>query len=68
MIRMADTLSRASVMNRSNVFREVSILSPVGLALIGKKLHGIAKVNMPMGYIEYLKIMSVEHNRNAQLR
>lgn len=43
----------------------VSILSPIGLALIGKKVHDIATVSMPLGYMEHLKIMSVEHYRNG---
>lgn len=45
----------------------VSILSPIGLALIGMKIDGVVRVSMPLGYIEYLKVISIEHYRNADV-
>jgi len=49
----------------NQVFGRVSVLSPIGLALIGRKVSSVVEVNLPSGRVQLLTILAVNRKPEA---
>ncbi len=43
----------------NHALARVSVLAPIGMALIGRKVHSVVEVRLPFGHVEFIKILGV---------